>query len=295
LVTAETLRKVRRIEITTRHMVDEVFGGEYHSVFKGRGMEFSEVREYMPGDDIRTIDWNVTARAGRPFVKKFVEERELTVIFCVDGSSSTRFGSTGRMAAEVAAELAALLAFSAIKNNDKVGLLIFADEVELFVPPRKGRKHVLRVIREVLGYRAGGGGTNISTALGYVSRLIQRRSVVFLISDFLCVDYERALRVANRRHDVIAVSLVDPRLENIPPVGHLWLTDAETGEELFVDTGDAGFRRRFTVEAGRRREARRENFRQARVDEIEIRTDQPFVTPLISFFRQRERKLHRVR
>jgi uncharacterized protein (DUF58 family) len=293
MVTAELLKKVRRIEIATRHLVSETFGGEYQSVFKGRGMEFAEVREYIPGDDVRMIDWNVTARAGHPYVKKFVEERELTVVFCVDGSASSRFGSQSALMSDVAAELAAVLSFSAIQNNDKVGLVIFAEEVELFVPPRKGRRHVLRVIREVLGYRAGGRGTNIPAALEFLGHVLRRKSVVFLISDFLDGGYERALRLANRRHDLIAVRLSDPRLEVIPAAGHLWLADAESGEEMLVDAGSRRFRERYAAERLRWREATKAAFRRARVDEIEVMTDRSYVEPLVRFFRLRERKFRR--
>jgi uncharacterized protein (DUF58 family) len=290
VVSSDTLRKVRRIEITTRRLVDEVVGGEYHSVFKGRGMEFAEVREYIPGDDVRTIDWNVTARAGRPFVKKFVEERELTVMFLVDGSGSTHFGTAGSTQAELAAEISAVLAFSAIKNNDKVGLIIFSEDVELYVPPRKGRRHVLRVIREVLGYRTRGRGTDLAAALEYLGRVVRRKCVVFVISDFLSPDYENALRLANRRHDVIALSVTDPRVESLSASGHLWLADAETGEEILVDTGDARFRRRYEAARARWRAECKGMFQRAEVDHVEVSTDRSFTAPLIAFFKSRERK-----
>ena len=237
MIPKEILKRVRRIEITTRGMVNDVFSGEYHSVFKGRGVEFSEVRQYQIGDDIRTIDWNVTARYGEPFVKVFEEERELTVILMVDASSSGEFGTVELMKGEIAVEICALLAFSAIKNNDNVGLLIFTDKVEKFVPPRKGKSHVLRVLRELLYFRPEDRRTDIRTALDYLNRVVRRRSVVFLVSDFLSPNYEKALRIANRKHDVVAIQVVDPRETELPEVGYIELEDAETGEITLLDTG----------------------------------------------------------
>jgi uncharacterized protein (DUF58 family) len=283
----EILRKVRRIEIRTRRLVDDVLGGEYHSVFKGRGMEFSEVREYQPGDDIRTIDWNVTARSGHPHVKKYVEERELTVILMVDASSSSEFGSALHMKGEVAAELAALLAFSAIKNNDRVGLLIFTDVVEKFVPPRKGRSHVLRVIRELLYFQPRDRRTNIAAALEYLQRVVRRKAVVFLISDFWAPEYQRPLRVASRRHDLIAVLVSDPRELELPPMGWVEFEDAESGELLLVDTNSRSFRSAFQQRARAAAAGRQQLLKQLHMDTVEIWTDQPYDRPLMHFFRQR--------
>jgi len=290
----EIIRKVRRIEIQTRHLVNDVFSGEYHSVFKGRGMEFSEVREYQRGDSIKTIDWNVTARMGHLFVKKFVEERELIVMLMVDASASGRFGSRRKSKREIAAEISALLAFSAIKNNDRVGLIIFTDEVEKFVPPKKGTKHVLRVIRELLYFQPAGRSTRIAAALEYLNRLTRRRAVVFLISDFLDDGYQRALRVANRRHDLVAVSIADPREQTLPRVGLVELEDAETGQMMLTATSDARFRRRFVEHNALRRDERKRQFASMNVDSVEILLDDsedPYLKPLMKFFRMRARKL----
>ncbi|HHS12510.1 MAG TPA: DUF58 domain-containing protein, partial [bacterium] len=245
MIPREILKKVHRLEITTRGLVNDVFSGEYHSVFKGRGMEFSEVREYQVGDDIRTIDWNVTARYGKPFVKVFEEERELTVILMVDASSSGEFGSFDRMKGEIGVEICALLAFSAIKNNDKVGLIIFTDQVEKYIPPRKGKSHVLRVLRELLYFKPEDRMTDVGGALEFLNRVARRRSVVFLVSDFLSKDFERPLRIANKKHDLVAVHLVDPRETELPDVGYLELEDAETGERILVDTSDSHLRRLY--------------------------------------------------
>jgi len=290
----EIIRKVRRIEIQTRHLVNDVFSGEYHSVFKGRGMKFSEVREYQRGDSIKTIDWNVTARMGHLFVKKFVEERELTVMLMVDASSSGRFGSQRKPKREIAAEISALLAFSAIKNNDRVGLIIFTDEVEKFVPPKKGTKHVLRVIRELLYFQPRGRSTSITAALEYLNRLTRRKAVVFLISDFLDDGYQRALRVANRRHDLVAVAIADPREQDLPPVGLVELEDAETGQMVLANTSDDGFRRRFAEGNARRLDERTRQFASMNMDSVNILVDDsedPYIKPLMKFFRLRARKL----
>jgi len=290
----EILRKIRRIEIQTRHLVNDVFSGEYHSVFKGRGMEFSEVREYQRGDSVRTIDWNVTARMGRPFVKKFVEERELTVILMVDASSSGEFGSGRKTKREIAAEISALLAFSAIKNNDRVGLIIFTDQVEKFVSPKKGTKHALRVIRELLYFHPRGRGTDIAAALEYLNRLTRRRAVVFLISDFLTSGYEPALRVINKRHDLAAITIIDPRELSLPKVGHIQLEDAETGELIMLDTWDHPFRQSFTEANARMTEERTRQFAAMNVDSVNITldmTEEPYLAPLIQFFQMRAKKL----
>jgi uncharacterized protein (DUF58 family) len=290
MIPKEILTKVRRIEIVTNRLVNEMLAGEYHSVFKGRGMEFDEVREYQQGDDIRTIDWNVTARMGHPYVKRYVEERELTVMLVVDASSSSEFGTTQQMKGEIAAELCAVLAFSAIKNNDRVGLLIFTSEVEKFIPPKKGRKHVLRVIREILYFRPRRTGTSISTALEYLNNIVRRKSVVFLVSDFLTQDFQRALSIANNRHDLIAVTITDPRELELPPAGFIELEDAETGETVLIDTYDASLRASFARYSSEDRESLLKMFRSSGIDHIDVMTDRSYVEPLTRVFRQRARR-----
>lgn len=290
MIPKEILKKVRRIEITTRGLVNDVFSGEYHSVFKGRGMDFSEVREYQIGDDIRTIDWNVTARYGHPYVKIFEEERELTVMLMVDASSSGEFGTFERMKGEIAVEICALLAFSAIKNNDKVGLIIFTDKIEKFVPPRKGKSHVLRVLRELLFFKPEDRNTDIGVALEYLSRVIRRRSVVFLVSDFLSRDYEHALRIANKKHDIVAINIIDPREMELPRVGYLELEDAETGEEILLDTSDPEVRRVFAGKASESLIQREKLFKSMNVDNIAIHTHESYIEPLIRFFRARAKR-----
>ncbi len=285
--TKKILKKIRRIEITTNRLVNNIFAGEYESVFKGRGMEFEEVREYQPGDEIRTIDWNVTARMGQPYIKKYVEERELVMMLLVDTSASADFGTHQQTKAEIAAEISALLAFSAIKNSDKVGLICFTDDVELFVPPRKGVKHVLRVVREILYFAPQQRGTNISAALEYVDRVIRRKSVVFLISDFRDQGYEKRLQVTSKRHDLIAITLQDMREETLPNMGLIALEDAETGEVVVLDTREAKAREMYRQLNLSVVEARRKFFQSNKIDNIEIRTEQSYVEPLIRFFRQR--------
>ena len=296
MVPKEILKKVRQIEITTRGLVNDVFSGEYHSVFKGRGMEFAEVREYQIGDDIRTIDWNVTARMGHPYVKVFEEERELTVMLLVDASGTEEFGALGPFKVDIAAEICALLALSAIKNNDKVGLIIFTDRIEKFVPPKKGKSHVLRVIREVLYHEPEGRGTDPRAALEYLGRVTRRRSVVFFLSDFLGEPYEnpefrKALKIANRRHDLVAFSLTDPREVEMPNVGLVELEDLETGETVLVDTTDGLFREEFSQVANQAVEERNRMFRTLGVDHVALRTDQSYVQPLVRFFRMRAKRL----
>ena len=290
MIPREILKKVRRIEITTRRYVNDVFAGEYHSVFKGRGMDFSEVREYQIGDDIRAIDWNVTARYGHPFVKVFEEERELTVMLLVDASRSGEFGTADRMKGEIAVELCALLAFSAIKNNDKVGLLIFTDRVEKFIAPRKGKSHALWVLRELLYFKPEDRKTDIAAALEYLSRIIRRRSVVFLVSDFLSTDYQKALRIANKRHDIVAVHIVDPREREMPSVGFLELEDAETGERLLVDTSDPELRRLYSQRSGDAMTQRDQLFKSMGLDSIVIDTGESYLEPLVRFFRARAKR-----
>ncbi len=291
ILSRELLKKVQQIEISTRNVVNEVFSGEYHSVFKGRGMEFSEVREYQPGDDVRTIDWNVSARMGHPFVKVFEEERELTVMLLVDVSSSGNFGTAERLKREVAAELSAVLAFSAIKNNDKVGLIIFSDKIEKFIPPRKGKKHVLRVIREILFYKHQDASTDLNVALEYLSRVIKRRSTVFLLSDFLTEDFEKSLQVANKKHDIIAISIMDPREVALPNVGMIELEDAETGEAVLVDTGSEMIRTGFYNQSLQQHESLNNLFRSIGVDHINILTDRSYIKPITKFFKMRARRL----
>jgi uncharacterized protein (DUF58 family) len=290
-VTRDILKKVKRIEISTRSVVNEVFSGEYHSVFKGRGMEFAEVREYQMGDDVRTIDWNVSARMGHPYVKVFEEERELTVMFLVDVSSSGNFGTATQFKREVAAELAAVLAFSAIQNNDKVGLIIFSDKIEKFIPPRKGKKHVLRVIREILFYKPQDSQTDLNVGLEYLSRIVKRKSTVFLISDFLTEDFEKSLQVANKKHDIVAISITDPREISLPDIGMIELEDSETGETIVADTGNSGIRNSFYTHAAGQQEKLTSLFRSIGVDHINILTDRSYIKPITRFFRMRARRL----
>ena len=290
MIPKEILKKVKRIEITTKGMVNDVFSGEYHSVFKGRGMEFSEVREYQVGDDIRTIDWNVTARMGHPYVKIFEEERELTVMLLVDVSSSGNFGTYERMKGEIAIEICALLAFLAIKNNDKVGLIIFTDGIEKFIPPKKGKSHVLRVLRELLYHKPQGTQTDISNALEYLNRISKRRSVVFLVSDFINAGYEKALQIANRRHHMVAITVTDPRELQLPDVGFIELEDAETGEIVLLDTSYSEVRSVYAKQSSQDIMSRNKLFKSINVDHIDIQTDRPYIDPLIKFFRMRAKR-----
>jgi uncharacterized protein (DUF58 family) len=288
--TKELLKKVRQLEIRTRGLVNQVFSGEYHSVFKGRGMEFSEVREYQYGDDMRMIDWNVTARFNHPFVKIFEEERELTVMLVVDMSGSQFFGSQAAMKRDVAVELSAILAFSAMKNNDKVGLILFTDRIEKFVPPRKGRGHALRIVRELLSFEPVQTATSIKSTLEYLNHVLKKRSIVFIISDFMDSGYEAALRIAGKRHDLIGVVLLDPRESDLPDVGLINLRDAESGVARLIDTSDFQVRslyHRFGVQI---QQTRKSLFVKSRLDDVEVRLDQPYLKPLIDFFRMREKR-----
>jgi uncharacterized protein (DUF58 family) len=292
-VPREVLRQVKLIELRTRGLVDTLFSGEYQSAFKGMGMEFAEVRAYAPGDEYRSIDWNVSARMGHPYVKKYTEERELTVLFAVDLSGSEQFGTRGRFKAELAAEVAAVLAMAAVRNNDRVGLLIFTDRIESFVPPKKGQRHALRLIRDLLAFRPAGRGTDLSIALDYLGRILRHRAIVFLISDFLDSDFETSLKIVSRRHDVVAVTVADPRERSVPDVGYLELVDAESGQRVVLDSGDRFVREQFEHLA-REEEARlRKLLRRLSVDQVEIQTDRSYVRPLIDFFHARERKLAR--
>jgi uncharacterized protein (DUF58 family) len=289
---------MRQLEIRTRRMVNDSLAGEYHSVFKGRGMDFDEVREYSPGDEVRTIDWNVTARAGRPFVKKFTEERELTILLLVDISASGNFGSATLSKRDLAAELASVLAFSAIRNSDKVGLLLYTDRVERYLPPKKGRRHVLRVVRDILYHTPEGRCTDTVKALDVANHVLHRRAIVFLISDFQSTgdpavaraELRRAMRQTNRRHDLIAVQVADPREKELPNVGVLALEDAESGEIIELDTADAAIRRRFNELASDRAKRMVSDFRSEGVDTLELKTDAPYMAALQRFFKTRERR-----
>ena len=291
MIPREVLQKVRRIEITTRRKVTDVLAGEYHSIFKGRGMEFSEVREYQIGDDVRTIDWNVTSRTGALHVKKFVEERELTVLLMLDASGSADFGTTSRFKREVAAEMGALLAFSAIKNNDRVGAIVFTDEVEMFIPPRKGRPHVLRVIRDLLYFEPKGKRTNLALAAEFLNRITRKRAVVFVLSDFLTTGFDKPLRVAAKKHDVIAVHLSDPRELEIPAVGMVELQDAETGERLLLDTHDRRALDAYTRDMQHRNARQKELLGGMGIDLIEVSTGVPYDRALQRFFEMRARRM----
>ena len=286
----EILKKIQHIEIFTDRLVNTTFAGEYESVFKGQGITFDEVREYQVGDEIRTIDWNVTARMGQAYIKKYVEERELVMMVVVDMSASTSFGSIAETKAEIAAEIAALLAFSAIKNNDKVGLICFTDTVEHYVAPRKGRRHVLRVVRDILRFQPKQPGTNIETALAFADRVLRPHSVVFLISDFKDTGYEKQLRLSSKRHSLIAITLQDRREVELPNVGLIELADAESGETIVIDTRSDEARRLYRELNQRADTERRQIFRTNQIDSIHIRTDEPYVKPLIRFFRQRAAK-----
>lgn len=288
---AEILKKVQRIQIVANRSVNDLLAGQYRSVFRGRGMEFDEVREYQPGDDIRTIDWNVTARAGTPFIKRFSEERELTVLFLVDVSASGAFGSGSQSKLDVMIEMTALLMFSALKNNDKVGLQLFADDIHSYYPPRKGKGNVLRLIREMLAVEPVKRETNLEAALQYLNRVQKRRAVVFLISDFQTEASRKALAISNGRHDLVAITVVDPREQALPDVGFITLQDAESGEIIEVDTRHPRVREMFAAKAGQRSEALTTGLRRAGVDQLAINTAEPYATSLRRFFESRERRL----
>src|SRR6516165_2523920 len=290
----DVLRQVRRLQIRARRAVEDLLGGEYHSVFKGTGIAFEEVREYQPGDDIRAIDWNVTARMGHPFIKRFVEERELTVMLLVDCSGSNQFGTRLQLKREIAAELAAILAFSAIANNDRVGLVAFTERVEKFVPPRKGTRHVLRLIRDVLFFQPEGRGTRLREALDFLNRVLVRRAIVFLLSDFLDRDYEQALRRTGKRHDLVVVPIRDPSESELPAVGLLELEDAESDRQILVDTARTEVRAAYREQARLRRERLLQLTRAAGVDAIEVSTDGGHLDALVRFFKLRERRLRRI-
>ena len=293
MLTRELIKKIRKIEITTNRAVNDVVAGQYHSVFKGRGMAFDEVRPYQPGDDIRVIDWNVTARMNDLYVKQFIEERELTVMLLVDASGSQSFGSRGRFKAELAAEITGLLAFSAIKNNDRVGLIMFTDRVERFIPPKKGAKHVLRVISEVLAFQPEHRGTDIAAGLEFLSRVTKRKSVAFLISDFLTQNYEQALRVAHRKHDLVPLVLHDPLEKNLPDIGLAAFEDAETGEVMLFNTSSKRVRRQVAEQVERAWEERRRLFKRMKIDNVELSTESDYLRPLVLFFKRRAARMAR--
>lgn len=289
----DLIDQIRRIEIRTRHKVEDLFAGSYLSVFKGRGIEFDEVRPYQSGDDVRAVDWNVTARMGELYIKRFVEERELTVLLMVDVSGSQDFGSVGRFKREAVAEMAALLAFAASRNNDKVGLLLFTDRVEKYYPPRKNRRHILRLVRELLTFQPVGRGTDLKAALDYSNRMLKRRGIVFLLSDFQAdpQTYRKALNVAGRRHDLVAIDLRDPLEKNIAPIGLMVLEDAETGELTEIDTADPAWRKTFSARQEQMDTAIRQVLNGAKVDRIDLATPDDFVNALTRFFKNRMRRL----
>jgi uncharacterized protein (DUF58 family) len=292
-VPPEVLRQVRLVELRTRGLVNALFTGEYHSVFKGQGMEFAEVREYVEGDEVRTIDWNVTARMGHPFVKRFVEERELTVMLAVDHSGSERFGTAQRFKSELATEIGAVLAMSAIRNNDRVGALLFTDRVEHVVPPGKGRRHALRLIRDVLVHEPEGKGTDIPGAIDYLAKMLAHRAIIFLISDFVAEGLETPLKILSQRHDVVAITITDPRERQLPDIGLARFTDPETGTVVDIDTSSRGVRERFARRMREEVEARTRLLRRLAIDEVAVRTDQRYVEPLLRFFRLRETRRRR--
>jgi len=287
----DLIRRIRRLEITTRKAVSDLLAGQYHSVFKGRGMAFSEVRQYQAGDEIRIIDWNVTARMNDAYVKVFTEERELTVMLVVDVSASADFGSTTQTKSELAAEVAAQIAFSAIANNDRVGLILFSDRVEHVIPPKKGRKHVLRVVSDILSFKPQGKGTDLSTGLTYLSRVSKRRAVTFLISDFMAADLEKPLRIARRRHDLVPVAISDPMEEAFPKLGLVQMEDPETGERVLVDTADPLVRGRFARWMRERRDQRNTTFKRLQLDYVELGGGADYVTALARFFKARARRM----
>jgi len=290
MIPKELAKKIKYLQIYTSKAVNDILAGEYESVFKGRGMEFDEVREYQLGDEVRDIDWNVTARMGHPYVKRFVEEREVSVMFLVDLSASGTFGSIQKRKNEVAAELCALLAFAAIKNNDKVGLIVFTDTIELFVPPAKGVSHVLRLIRELLNFQPNNSKTNIAVALNYLGKITHKRNVVFLVSDFICQNFTKPMSIVNRRHDLIAIPISDPREHQLPNAGIIQLEDAETGEQILIDTSSKKTRSQYQAIAKKQKTELQQWFRSKAIDYIPISTQGDYLRDLITFFRSRERR-----
>ena len=292
-VPPEILRQVKLLELKTRGLVNSLFTGEYRSVFKGQGMEFAEVREYQPGDEVRSIDWNVTARMGKPFVKRYIEERELTVMLAVDLSGSERFGTRARFKSELASELAAVLAMSAIRNNDRVGAVLFSDRIEHVVPPRKGRRHALRLMRDLLVFEPVGRGTDLAGALEYTGKMLSHKAIIFVVSDFQSPDLEQPLKLLAQRHDVVAVTVDDPSEQQLPDIGQARFVDPETGATIDIDTSDAAVRARFAEAVAEEMSARRRLLRRLAIDEIPLHTDGGVVDPLIKFFRARETRSRR--
>ena len=286
--TKDLIKKVRLIELKTRGLSDHIFSGEYHSAFKGRGMAFSEVREYVPGDEVRTIDWNVTARSGRPHIKVFDEERELTVVLVADVSGSGEFGTENQLKRELITEACATIAFSAIQNNDKVGLILFSDQVELFIPPKKGRGHILRIVRELLEFRPQHKGTDVAGTLKYLNNVIKKRSIAFLISDLMDEGYEDALKIANRKHDLVVLRTTDPRESELPNMGLVQFTDPETGDSRWVNTSNKKIREHYRAQALKLQARTRDALRRAGVDHAVISTREGYVRPLMNLFRQRD-------
>lgn len=287
--TAELLKKVRKIEIKTKGLSNQIFSGEYHSAFKGRGMAFAEVREYIPGDDIRSIDWNVTARYNHPYIKTFEEEREMTVMLLVDVSASELFGTQSQLKREIITEICAILSFSAIQNNDKVGVIFFSDQIEKFIPPKKGRKHILRIIRELIEFEPEHKGTNINEALRYFTNAIKKRSIAFVLSDFIDDNYYQAMNIANRKHDLVALRIHDKRELELPNVGLVKFRDAETGRMQWVNTADSDLRISYKVRAQKETARITNDFRKAGVDFASIATHESYVQPLMGLFKKREK------
>ncbi len=287
--TSELLKKVRKIEIKTKGLSKHIFSGEYHSAFKGRGMSFSEVRDYHYGDDVRNIDWNVTARTGDPHVKVFEEERELTVMLLIDISPSSFFGTQEQLKNELITEISAVLAFSAINNNDKVGVLLFSDKIEKYIPPKKGKQHILRIIRELINFEPEGTGTDIGLVLEYLNNLVKKRSICFLISDFLAQGYESPLRIAARRHDIVGIHIVDPREEELPNVGLVRAFDSETGNYEWIDTAIPAVRRKYNEWFTQNHQYFKTNFLRSGADMVSVRTNVPYVNTLLQFFKKRGR------
>lgn len=290
MLTKEILQKIRRIQIITSRIVTDAFAGQYHSVFKGQGIEFEEVREYQIGDEIRSIDWNVTARMGHPYVKKFIEERELTIMLLLDVSSSCYFGTVKQLKNQLAVEICSVLAFSAIQNNDKIGLIIFTDIIEKFVPPHKGLRHVLRVIREALCIQPKSKNTNIPQALEYLNKVTTRKTITFIISDFYAENFKKPLTIANKRHDIIAITLTDPVELNLPQIGILKLEDPETGKSFLIDTSNSKFKEFYNKNAQEKFEERKKIFQSINIDHVDIYTHIPYISTLVKFFKTRERR-----
>jgi len=286
----ELLQRIKNIQVKTNYMVNDIMAGEYVSAFKGRGMEFSEVREYQSGDDIRLIDWNVTARMNQPFIKEFIEERELTLMLLVDVSSSGSFGSDQKMKTEVAAEVASILAFAAIKNNDKIGLIIFSDKIEHHIPPKKGKGHIWNIIRTILSFKPDGKKTNLSLPLEYLLKIQKKKATTFLISDFQDENYESQLKLANQRFDLIAINIIDPREETLPEVGMVFLEDSETGNTLLIDTNDKEMLKKHKSLCIKKRQDRKMFFNSIGIDTIEVFTNKPLTDPIVKYFKLREKK-----